>query len=75
MGIAPSGVFSRPPMISPLTYIDEALEELHHVRWPTRHQAVRFSAVVLGFVLMSAWVFGMVDFGLSQLVSLLLPTA
>ncbi|MFA6039045.1 MAG: preprotein translocase subunit SecE [Candidatus Peribacteraceae bacterium] len=62
-------------MISPLTYIDEALEELHQVRWPTRHQAVRFSAIVLGFVLLSAFVFGVVDFGLSQIVTILLPTA
>jgi len=62
-------------MISPLTYFDESLEELHQVRWPTRQQAVRFSAIVLGFVILSAIVFGLIDFGLSQVVTLLLPTA
>lgn len=53
-------------------YITDALQELHHVRWPTRHQAVRLSGIVVGFVAASTAVFGAVDFGLSQAVTLLL---
>lgn len=58
-----------------MTYINESLEELRHVRWPTRQQAVRFSAVVIGFVLISGAVFGLIDFGLSELVKAVLDFA
>ncbi len=54
------------------TYIREALAELHQVRWPTRQQAVRLSAIVVGFVLVNAAVFGLVDFGLGRLVNAML---
>ncbi len=56
-------------------YINEALEELHHVRWPTRQQAVRFSMVVIAFTAASAVLFGALDFALSQLLNLILPSA
>ncbi|MDD4628299.1 MAG: preprotein translocase subunit SecE [Candidatus Peribacteraceae bacterium] len=54
------------------TYIHEAIEELHQVRWPTRQQAVRLSSIVLVFVLVTAALFGAVDFLLAELVKLLL---
>lgn len=76
METAPRGVFSdTSSMISPATYIREALEELHHVRWPTRQQAVRLSVIVLGFVLCSSIAFGLLDMGLSKAVSFILPSA
>lgn len=53
-------------------YMREAIEELHHVRWPTRHQAIRLSVIVLGFVLVTAVLFGAVDFLLAELVKFLL---
>ncbi|MDD5623724.1 MAG: preprotein translocase subunit SecE [Candidatus Peribacteraceae bacterium] len=53
-------------------YITEALEELHHVRWPTRQQAIRLSAIVLAFTIGAALVFGVVDFLLSVVVKTLL---
>lgn len=53
-------------------YINDSIQELHHVRWPTRQQAIRLSAIVLGFVAACTAVFGMVDFGLSQVTKLLL---
>lgn len=56
-------------------YINEALEELRHVRWPTRSQAVRFSMVVIGFTAVSALVFGALDFLLSYLLNFVLPSA
>ena len=54
------------------TYINEAIQELELVRWPTRQQAVRLSLVVLAFTLASSAVFGLVDFLLSQLIRALL---
>jgi preprotein translocase SecE subunit len=53
-------------------YLSGAIEELHHVRWPTRQQAVRLSLIVVAFVFGTALLFGIVDFLLARLVQLLL---
>jgi|TARA_Y100000310_G_C20617812_1_gene781599 preprotein translocase SecE subunit len=53
-------------------YINDAIQELHHVRWPTRQQAIRLTIIVLGFVAVCTAVFGFVDYGLSQVTKLLL---
>lgn len=57
------------------TYINEALVELRHVRWPTRQQAIRFSAITLIFTGLSALFFGIIDIGLSELIKALLAVA
>ena len=67
--------FFEKTMNTIITYINEALEELRHVRWPTRQQAVRLSLIVLGFTAASAAIFGFLDFLLSQLIHLLLSLA
>lgn len=60
-------------MLSIVTnYVNEALEELHHVRWPTRQQAIRLSIIVIIFCAATSIAFGVVDFGLSQVVKMLL---
>ncbi len=56
-------------------YINDALEELRHVRWPTRQQAVRLSAIVLGFTALSAAIFGLIDYGFSEALHFLLRLA
>jgi len=61
-------------MYSPVAYIHEAIEELHHVRWPTRQQAVKLSVVVLGFTVACSAAFGAMDFVLSEAVSAILPS-
>lgn len=48
------------------TYINECLTELRHVRWPTRHQAVRLSIVVIAFTFICGIVLGALDYGLSE---------
>jgi preprotein translocase subunit SecE len=58
-----------------LQFINESIEELRQVRWPTRQQAVRLSILVLGFTIASAAFFGFVDFLLSQLMQLVLSLA
>ncbi|MBI1812441.1 preprotein translocase subunit SecE [Candidatus Peregrinibacteria bacterium] len=55
-----------------VVYIREAIEELHHVRWPTRRQAMRLSAIVLGFSAACSISFGLIDFALASLTRLLL---
>lgn len=56
-------------------YFRGAVEELHHVRWPTRQQAVRLSLIVVAFVFGTAIAFGLVDFVLARIVQLLLSFA
>lgn len=53
------------------TYINESLEELRHVRWPTRQQAVRLSLIVLAFTAVATVAFGLVDFALSEALAFL----
>lgn len=47
-------------------YINESLEELRHVRWPTQQQAVRLSTIVIGFIIVSSLFFGLIDTLLSE---------
>lgn len=51
-----------------ISYINDSLEELRHVRWPTRQQAIRFSIVVIAFVAASAVFFGVVDVILGEVM-------
>ncbi len=57
------------------TYINESLEELRHVRWPTRQQAIRLSAIVLAFTIFAAVAFGILDIGLAEIVKFLVSLA
>ncbi len=70
----PLGIFSylSAMFTAVSTYINEAIQELELVRWPTRQQAVRLSVIVLAFTLVSSAIFGLVDFLLSQVVRFLL---
>ena len=52
------------------TYINESLEELRQVRWPTQQQAVRLSTIVIGFIIVTSLFFGLVDTILSEAIRL-----
>lgn len=58
-----------------MQYINDAIEELRHVRWPTRQQAVKLSSIVLGFTAVTACVFGAIDYGFAQALHYLLSLA
>jgi preprotein translocase SecE subunit len=62
-------------MNSILAFVQHSLVELRQVRWPTRQQAVRLSAVVIAFTLACTIVFGAVDFGLSELLKQIISFA
>ncbi len=62
-------------MASVSTYINEALEELRHVRWPTRQQAIRLSIITIAFTLASSAIFGLIDYGLQGAVKIVLNFA
>jgi preprotein translocase SecE subunit len=53
-----------------LSYINESLEELRQVRWPTQQQAVRLSTIVIGFIIVTSLFFGFVDTLLSEFIRL-----
>jgi len=54
------------------TYINDALIELRHVRWPTRQQAIRLSIIVIAFTVACGILFGAIDYGLSALLQYVL---
>lgn len=55
-------------MNSVLAYINGAIEELRHVRWPTRQQAIRLSLIVVGFTAICSVTLGLLDMVLSSVV-------
>lgn len=61
--------------MDPIAFLNEALTELRHVRWPTRQQAIRLSAIVLAFVAVTALAFGLLDSLISEIVILVLNVA
>jgi preprotein translocase subunit SecE len=42
-------------------YFIDSYHELHKVTWPTRNQAIRLTAIVLGFCMFMAILVGVVD--------------
>jgi len=76
--VEPAGLFrgmihsTMNPIASTTDYIQGALEELRHVRWPTRHQAVRLSIITIIFTFASSIAYGVVDFLLGRGVAFLL---
>ncbi|MBT3835314.1 preprotein translocase subunit SecE [Candidatus Peribacteria bacterium] len=52
-----------------MNYFRGAVSELHHVRWPTRKQAVRLSIITIIFTLCTAMAYGVVDFLLGRVVA------
>ena len=53
-------------------YLKETRAEMKHVNWPTRKQAIAFTAIVIGITLASAIFLGFFDYvftlGLEQLI-------
>jgi preprotein translocase SecE subunit len=44
-----------------ISYFVNSFHELNKVTWPTKNQAIRLTAIVLGFCLVMAIVIGVVD--------------
>lgn len=52
-------------------YIKETRNELNHVSWPTRKQAIAFTAIVISISIAVAVYLGAADFLLSRIVKLI----
>jgi len=57
-------------MISLVQYFKDSKLELKKVVWPTQKQTINITALVIGFSVALALFLGAVDFGLSELVKL-----
>ncbi len=55
---------------TPARYFKDIWNELKKVTWPTKEDLLNYSLAVLAFVAVMAVVVGLFDFGLGQLVSL-----
>lgn len=53
-------------------YIQGAVQELNHVTWPTKAQIIRISIIVIGFIIVSAFILGGVDYIFTLFFQLLL---
>ena len=60
--------------LNPIAYLKEAREELAKVSWPTKKEAVRYSAIVVAVTVGLAVFFTIIDlaltFGLDRLVKI-----
>jgi preprotein translocase SecE subunit len=55
-----------------MNYLRGSVEELRHVRWPTRQQAVRLSLITIVFIVLSAVSVGIIDTILTGIIGFLL---
>ncbi len=51
-------------------FFEEARQEFRHVNWPTRNEAVRLTAIVIGLSLGLALFLGLFDYVFTNLVKL-----
>ncbi|OHA20513.1 MAG: preprotein translocase subunit SecE [Candidatus Taylorbacteria bacterium RIFCSPHIGHO2_01_FULL_51_15] len=55
-----------------IDYVKETRAELRHVTWPTRKQAIIYTAVVIGISLVTAAYLGVFDYLFSALLKLVI---
>jgi preprotein translocase subunit SecE len=53
----------------------ETIGELHKVNWPTRKEAMRLTWIVIIVVVVMGAVLGILDFGFTKLISLIVGKA
>ncbi len=53
-------------------FLQESREELRHVNWPTRNEAVRLTTVVVGLSVGLAAFLGSFDYGFTTLIKTLI---
>ena len=49
-------------------YFRDSIEELRQVRWPTQQQAIRLTAITIGFIIVCAAFFGFIDAMLTEIL-------
>lgn len=65
-----SRIQARPLIERTIRFLREARTELKKVIWPNRKELVNYTAVVIVMVIIVSGFVGIIDFGLSELLSL-----
>jgi preprotein translocase subunit SecE len=55
-----------------VAYMRDVREEMRKVTWPTRKQVVRDTIIVVAISLAAALYFGVIDYGLSELLGIVI---
>lgn len=63
-------VSELPAMNAFIQYFRGSLEELRHVTWPTQQQAIRLTGITIGFIIVTAAFFGIVDGSITEAIRL-----
>jgi preprotein translocase subunit SecE len=53
-------------------FFGDVIAELRKVTWPSREEAFRLTGIVIAFTVVVAIILGVVDYGFSKLMSLIL---
>lgn len=56
---------------NPIRFFKDIWQELKKVTWPSKKDLISYSLAVIAFVLIMAVVVGLIDFGLDELLQLL----
>lgn len=59
---------------SPARFFKDIISELKKVTWPTGKDLVKYTGAVIAFIIVTAVIVGVMDFGLSELFRLVLKT-
>jgi preprotein translocase subunit SecE len=59
---------------SPAKFFKDIISELKKVTWPTAKDLLRYSGAVIAFILVTAIIVGLMDFGLNALFNLVTNT-
>jgi preprotein translocase subunit SecE len=62
----------KSPLYKGIQFLREAKIELKKVTWPSRKQTIGFTGVVIVLVMIISFFLGLVDYGLSNLIRVLL---
>lgn len=55
-------------MVKPITYLKEVKNEMKHVSWPTRKQALVFTVITIAIALVTAAYLGVLDFIFTEII-------
>jgi len=57
---------------SPLTFVQQSLDELKKVKWPSRDDVIRLTIAVLAISLLVGVFLGTIDYMLTELINFIL---
>ena len=65
-------VLAKKQRRSRFAFIGETISELRKVAWPSRQEATRLTAIVVAVALATGLILGLIDYGFSRLMDVIL---